>query len=75
MFQEIIWFLQGNWDSICIVVLSLWTAGEAVTRMTPTQTDDGFVTRIGQKIDSVLKIVPLPNNVVRKSGPDAFKKP
>lgn len=74
LFQEILWFLQANWDNFLIVVFSLLAAGEAITRMTPTQTDDGFVTRVGQKIDSALKVIPLPNNVVRKSGNDAFKK-
>lgn len=46
------------------IVSGVFFLAEAVTRMTPTESDDGFVTRAGQKVDSLLKF--LPNNIKRK---------
>ncbi len=61
--QDLIWFLQGNWDLFLPVVASFVALGEAVVRLTPTKTDDGFVTRIGVIIEKVLNALKVPNNV------------
>lgn len=39
---------------------------EAITRLTPTEKDDGFVERIGSGIRKVLDIFHVPNNKKRK---------
>ena len=72
MFQDVLWFFQGNWDTICLVLVSALALAESVVRLTPTQSDDGAVTRIGQMVDKLLAVVP--NNVKRKSPDEAFKK-
>jgi len=36
---------------------------EAVTRLTPTKEDDGFVKRIGGYVDKVFKVVKFPNRL------------
>lgn len=70
--QDLIWFVQANWDLFGLVLVSGIAFAEAIVRITPTKTDDGFVTRIGGYIDIALNFLKIPN-VKRKSPEDAFK--
>jgi len=57
----IIEWLKGNMDNVVAVVVAFIAFAEAVTRITPTEKDDGFVKRLGEWVDKALKW--LPNNV------------
>jgi len=57
----IIAWLQANMMELSAVLVSAIALAEAVTRLTPTTTDDGFVKRMGFWVDKLLSW--LPNNV------------
>lgn len=59
-------WLQENYTGVLMLLSALVAVGEAVTRLTPTKTDDGFVTRVGGVIDKVLDLAKVPN-IRRKS--------
>ena len=57
----IIEFVKANLAGLGAVVLSALALAEAVVRLTPTQTDDGFVQRVGAVITKVLDWLKVPN--------------
>lgn len=56
-------YLKANSDLILAALVAVVAAGEAITRLTPTEADDGFVKRLGGLLDKLLKF--LPNNIKR----------
>ncbi len=50
--------LANHWDEICVILVALFTAAEGITRLTPTKTDDGFMTRVGGLVDKLLQWFP-----------------
>ena len=63
----IIAWLKTNSDGILAILLAIVPLGEAITRMTPTEADDGFVKRLGGWIDKLLSW--LPNNLKKPELP------
>lgn len=51
-------WIQANYPQMIAVVVSFMVFAEAVVKLTPTQTDDGFVKRMGVLIDKALAFVP-----------------
>lgn len=51
-------WLLANGPQIGIVLTALVALGEAIVKLTPTESDDGFVTRIGLIIDKILSFIP-----------------
>jgi hypothetical protein len=58
-------WIQENYVNALQALTALVVAGELITRMTPTKDDDGFVSRIGDKLDWLLDFLKVPN--LRKS--------
>ena len=63
MIQEMVWFLQANWDLLVATVLAFLAFLELAVRLTPTKTDDGAVERIGIIVKKVFDLLKVPNNV------------
>lgn len=56
--MEYVQWLLANYEKILAVLVALIALGEAITRLTPTESDDGFVHRIGAMLDKLLKFLP-----------------
>lgn len=54
-------WIQNNYANVLQILILLVTAGEMITRLTPTKTDDGFIKRIGAQLDRVLTVLKVPN--------------
>ena len=65
----IITWLVTNYVEVLQALTLVVAALEAVTRLTPTKTDDGFVTRIGKVLDRVLDFAKVPNVVKKNQAP------
>ena len=50
------------------LVLMFLAAGAAITRLTPTEKDDGFIMRLTEKVTWVLKAIGMPTIPNRKKG-------
>lgn len=59
------WFVT-NWDNFLLALMLVTVALEAIVKLTPTKTDDGFVSRLGAFIDKLSKW--MPNNVKKPEG-------
>jgi hypothetical protein len=59
-------WLQANYVQVALVLGALVALGEAVVKLTPTETDDGFVTRIGKAIQWVLALLGKSNTLPPK---------
>jgi hypothetical protein len=64
------WVMDNYAEMIQILGLIV-VLGEMITRLTPTKTDDGFVTRLGHWIDTLAQLARVPN--VRKKLEDDLK--
>jgi hypothetical protein len=62
-------WLKANSDSILAVLVALLALGEAVVRLTPTESDDGFVQRVGVVLSKVLDFLGVPNNLKKPELP------
>lgn len=54
-------FMTANWDKISGALLAFIALAEAITRLTPTEKDDGFVERMGAIIRKILDFLKVPN--------------
>lgn len=54
-------FLMANVDKITGATMAFLALAEAITRLTPTETDDGFVERMGAVIRKILDFLKVPN--------------
>lgn len=54
-------WLGDNYANVLQILVLIVTAGELVTRLTPTKTDDGFLLRIGAHLDKILTALKVPN--------------
>lgn len=70
--QELIWYVQGNWDMILITTSSFIAFAEVAVRLTPTKVDDGFVHRIGSLVDRLFDFLKVPN--LKRKNPDGSVK-
>lgn len=61
MIQDLIFFLQANWETLAALVLGLLGVAELVVRLTPTKTDDGAVERVGKRIRQLFDMLKVPN--------------
>lgn len=59
--MPVVAWLQENYAGVLMLLSALVAVGEAITRLTPTKTDDGFVSRVGGVIDKVLDLAKVPN--------------
>ena len=55
-------FVVQHWGDITMAILALVALAEAIVRITPTQSDDGAVERIGSVIRKILDFLKVPNN-------------
>jgi hypothetical protein len=53
-------FIIANWEWL---VPSVLIVAEGITRITPTEKDDGFVKRIGAAVDFVMNNIKFPNRL------------
>ena len=60
------WFMANYIELFACLSLIILVA-ELITRLTPTQTDDGFVKRVGGVIDTIMSILGIPNIISAKS--------
>lgn len=67
MIQNVIWFLQANWETLIALILGLVSVAELAVRLTPTKTDDGAVERVGKRIRQLLDVLKVPS--VKKEDP------
>jgi len=51
-------WLMANYAQLSVVILSAVALAEAFVKLTPTQSDDGAVARIGVLIDKLLSFIP-----------------
>lgn len=58
--QYVLW-IQEHYVNVLMLLSAVVAVGEAITRLTPTKEDDGFVSRIGGVIDKVLDFAKVPN--------------
>lgn len=56
-------WIKDNYVNVFQILFALVVLGEAVTAITPTKTDDGFVKRLGNGIDKIAEMLKIPNNV------------
>lgn len=54
-------WLGENYSQVLQILTLILVVGEMITRLTPTKTDDGFVTRLGAGLDAVLTLLRVPN--------------
>jgi hypothetical protein len=55
-------WLTANGENIAVGVGGLLVFLQLVTRLTPTESDDGFVTKIGKAFDKLCDLLKIPNN-------------
>lgn len=60
-------YLRHNWEGILIAGGALLAAAETITRLTPTEKDDGFVKRLGEIYAKLFDILRVPN-LKKKDG-------
>lgn len=60
-------YLRDNWEGILIAGGTLLAAAETVTRLTPTEKDDGFVRRLGNLYGKLFDLLRVPN-LKKKDG-------
>lgn len=56
------WF-KVNYANMFQIIFAGVALAEVITRITPTEKDDGFVKRLGSMIDKVASFLKIPNNV------------
>lgn len=54
-------WLQENYVNVLISVAALVGFLETIVRLTPTKSDDGFVSRLGNLIDWIMELLKIPN--------------
>lgn len=59
--KEIFSFLVAHSQELAAILLAVVSVMEMVTRLTPTEKDDGAVERIGAVIRKVLDFLRIPN--------------
>lgn len=59
------WIKENHEPLLQLLGLVLGTGGilEIIVRLTPTKADDGFMTRIGKKVDHLLTALKVPNRL------------
>lgn len=60
--MNMIKFVSEHYIDILKVIGSVIIVGQAVVRLTPTEKDDGFLTRVGKAYDSICDFLKIPNN-------------
>ena len=51
-------WISDNWPQVVIIVSGLLATAEAITKMTPTESDDSFVERIGKSWTKIIAWIP-----------------
>jgi len=59
--MELVNWAKDNYVNILMLLSALVAVGEIIVRFTPTQSDDGFVHRIGAYVDKLLNFAKVPN--------------
>jgi len=54
-------WLKSNYSEVLQIITLIVVIGEMVARLTPTKTDDGFIHRIGGRLDRILDLLRVPN--------------
>jgi hypothetical protein len=50
-------WLVANYVQVALILGAIVALGEMIVKLTPTTTDDGFVTRVGQLVTWLLKLI------------------
>jgi hypothetical protein len=53
--------MMANYSQVLQILGLVVVTGQMVTRLTPTKTDDGFLTRAGKLVDVVCDLLKVPN--------------
>jgi len=56
-------WIKLNYVNVIIAISALTSFLEIVVRLTPTKTDDGFVSRLGKWIDIIMDFLKIPKIV------------
>lgn len=82
--MKLVEWLAKNYSEVLQIITMIILVGEMITRLTPTKSDDGFMTRIGVGLDAVLTLLKVPNLRKKMNAPnldalveedDDFKNP
>ena len=55
-------FVMKNYVEIIMAIGSIISIGQVIVRLTPTESDDGFVTKLGKAFDGICDFLKIPNN-------------
>lgn len=67
LLKEIFAWIMANYEGVIISLVMFVAFAEAVTALTPTKKDDGFVKRLGEWVDALRKFLKVPS-VKREQG-------
>jgi hypothetical protein len=54
-------WISENYIQLLQILTLIVVLGESITRLTPTKSDDGFMSRVGSGLDGILGALKVPN--------------
>lgn len=61
--KGLVQWLVENYDKMFLILAAVIGLAEAVTRLTKTEKDDGFVQRLGSGLKKVMDMLKIPNRL------------